>query len=169
MWDFVWQRPGLAQRLGVLTPGEFVLNTTFRYEALLPDDKPFRVCAIHQPICPDFDPYVHRDVGDIVEAEIAATVGLLPGLTLTPMYTYTHKFQDHFRGDLGFNYGLLKAETDGDTQNLDLRLAYNTALLVAQKRFPVPLSLSLRYIDRLAGNNNRLHIRSLGFILAGSF
>jgi hypothetical protein len=102
-------------------------------------------------------------------AEIAATVGLLPGLTITPMYTYTHKFQDHFRGDLGFNYGLLKAETDEDTHNLDLRLAYNTALLFAQKRFPVPLSLSLRYIDRLAGTNNRLHIRSLGFILAGSF
>jgi len=26
----------------------------------------------------DFDPHVHRDVGDIVEAEIAGTVGLLP-------------------------------------------------------------------------------------------
>jgi hypothetical protein len=85
--DVVWQRPGLAQRLGVLTAGEFVLNTTFHYEAIFPDDKPFRVCDIHQPICPDFDPHVHRDVGDIVEAEIAATVGLLPGLTITPMYT----------------------------------------------------------------------------------
>jgi hypothetical protein len=103
--DAVWQRPGLAQRLGVLTAGEFLLNTTFHYDALLPDTKPFRVCAIHQPICPNFDPQVRRDVGDIVEAEIAGTVGLLPGLTLTPMYTYTHKFQDHFRGDLGFNYG----------------------------------------------------------------
>jgi hypothetical protein len=30
-------------------------------------------------MCPDFDPHVHRDVGDIVEAEIAGTVGLLPG------------------------------------------------------------------------------------------
>jgi hypothetical protein len=52
---------------------------------------------------------------------------------------------------------------------LELRLAYSTALLVAQQRFPVPLSLSLRYIDRLAGTNNRLRTRSLGFILAGSF
>jgi hypothetical protein len=136
---------------------------------LHPDDKPFRVCAIHQPICPDFDPHVHRDVGDIVEAEIAATVGLLPGLTVTPMYTYTHKFQDHFRGDLGFNYAQLKAETDGDTHNIDLHLAYSTALLFAEKRFPVPLSVSLRYVDRLAGNNNRLHTRYLGFIVAGSF
>ena len=52
---------------------------------MLPDTKPYRVCDIHQPICPDFDPHVRRDVGDIVEAEIAGTVGLLPGLTLTPM------------------------------------------------------------------------------------
>ena len=167
--DFVWPRPGGTQRLGVLTAGEFFLNTTLRYEALLPDTKPFRVCPIHQPICPDFDPHVRRDVGDLVEADLAATVGLLPGLTLTPMYTYTHKFQDHFRGDRGFNYSLLQAETAGDVQTLDLRLTYTTALLVAQQRFPVPLSLTLRYIDRLAGNNNRLDIRSLGFILAGSF
>jgi hypothetical protein len=85
------------------------------------------------------------------------------------MYTYTHKFQDHFRGDRGFNYGQLQAETAGDVQTLDLRLAYSTALLFAQQRFPAPLSVSLRYIDRLAGTNNRLHTRSLGFILAGSF
>jgi hypothetical protein len=85
------------------------------------------------------------------------------------MYTYTHKFQDHFRGDRGFNYGLLQAETDTDFHTLELRLAYSTALLVAQQRFPVPLSLSLRYIDRVAGNNNRLAIRALEFILAGSF
>ena len=56
-----------------------------------------------------------------------------------------------------------------DFHTLDLRLAYNTALLVAQQRFPVPLSLALRYIDRLAGTNNRLPIRALGLILAGSF
>jgi hypothetical protein len=167
--DVVWQRPGRAPRLGVLTPGEFVLNTTFRYEAILPDEKPFRVCAIHQPICPNFDPQVRRDVGDLVEAEMAATVGLLPGLTLTPMYTYTHKFQDQFRGDRGFNYGQLQAETEGDLHTLDLRLAYSTALLFAAQRFPVPLSVSVRYVDRLAGNNNRSQTRYLGVILAGAF
>ena len=167
--DVVWHKSGLAQRLGVLTTGDVVLNTTLGYEAILPDDKPFRVCAIHQPICPNFDPHVRRDVGDIVEAEVAGSVGLLPGLTLTPMYTYTHKFQDHFRGDLGFNYGQLQVETDTDSHSLDLRLAYNTALLFAAKRFPVPLSVSVRYVERLASTNNRLQTRYLGVILAGAF
>jgi hypothetical protein len=166
--DVVWQKPGLAQRLGVLTAGDVVLNTTFGYEAILPDEKPFRVCDIHQPICPNLDRHVQRDVGDSVEAEVAGSVGLLPGLTLTPMYIYTHKFQDHFHGHLGFNYRLLRAETDADSHSLDLRLGYSTALLVAEKRFPVPLSLSLRYVERLASHNNRLQTRYLGFILAGS-
>jgi hypothetical protein len=167
--DVVWQKPGRAKRLGVLTAGDFVLNTTFQYEAILPDTKPFRVCNVHQPICPDFDPHVRRDVGDIVEAELAGTVGLLPGLTLSPQYMYVHKFQDHFRGHLGFDYQQLQAETDADSHSLEVRLAYNTALLFAEKRFPVPLSVSLRYVERLAGNNSRLHTRYLGFIVAGAF
>ena len=112
---------------------------------------------------------VHRNVGDLVEAELAGTVGLLPGLTLRPMYTYTHKFQDQFRGDRGFNYGELQAQTDTDFHTLELRLAYSTALLVAQQRFPVPLSLSVRYLDRVAGTNNRLVIRAFGVILTGAF
>ena len=168
--DWVWSTPGPAQRLGVPTPGDVVVHTTFRYEALLPDEKPFRVCPIHQPICPDFDPHVHRDVGDIVEAEIGGTVGLwLPGLTLTPGYTYAHKFQDHFRGHLGFDYTQLKAETDFDSHSLDVRLTYSTALLFVAKRFPVPLSVSLRYVDKVAGNNNRLKTPSLGLLVEAFF
>jgi hypothetical protein len=66
--DFIWPMPGRVPRRGVLSPGDVVLNTTFHYEAILPDTKPFRVCDIHQPLCPDFDPHVRRDVGDIVEA-----------------------------------------------------------------------------------------------------
>ena len=108
-------------------------------------------------------------MGDLVEAELAGTVGLLPGLTLTPQYTYLHKFQDQFRGDRGFNYRLLKAETDTDSHSLEVRLAYSTAALVAAKRFPVPLSVALQYTERVASTNNRLHTRLLGVIVAGAF
>jgi hypothetical protein len=167
--DFVWQRPGRPPQRVDLDPGNVLLNTTVRYEAILPDTKPFRVCDIHQPICPDFDPEVHRAVGDIVEAEMGGTVGLLPGLTLSPTYTYQHKFADHFRGDRGFNYRLLRHETDVDSHTLDVRLTYSTAALVAAKRFPVPLAVALRYTDRLASTNNRPQTRYLGVILTGAW
>ncbi len=52
---------------------------------------------------PGGDPEVHRDVGDRVEGEIAGPVGLLPGLTLTPMDTSTHPCQEQFRADPGRN------------------------------------------------------------------
>jgi hypothetical protein len=167
--DFVWHRPGRPPQRVDMDPGNVLFNTTVRYEAILPDTKPFRVCDIHQPICPDFDPEVHRDVGDIVEAEIGGTVGLRPGLTLSPIYTYQHKFADHFRGDRGFNYRLLRHETDVDSHSLDVRLTYSTAALVAAKRFPVPLAVALRYTDRLASTNNRPQTRYLGVILTGAW
>jgi hypothetical protein len=167
--DFVWQPSGPARRVGVLTPGAFFLNSTFRYEAILPDEKPFRVCNVHQQLCSDFDPHVRRDVGDIVEAEIAGTVGLLPGLTITPLYTYTHKFQDRFHGHLGFNYGLLKEETDFDSHSVEVRLAYSTALLFVEKHFPLPLSVSVRYTDKLASNNSRWQTQYLGVLVEAAF
>jgi hypothetical protein len=167
--DFVWQPPGLARRLRVPTPGAFFLNSTFRYEAILPDEKPVRVCPIHQPVCPDFDPHVQRDVGDMVEAEIAGTVGLLPGLAITPLYTYTHKFQDHYNGHLGFNYRILKEETDFDSHSVEVRLSYSTVPLFVEKHFPLPLSISVRYTDRLASNNNRWKTQYLGLLVEAAF
>jgi len=49
------------------------------------------------------------------------------------------------------------------------RQAYRTALLVATQRFPVPLSVSLRSVECLASNNQRLHTHYLGVILSGVF
>ncbi|MGE3541368.1 MAG: hypothetical protein AB7N91_28535 [Candidatus Tectimicrobiota bacterium] len=163
--DYRWSPFRRTAGAGVRSPGDVLLSTSVRYEVILPDTKAFRVCNINQPLCPNYDPQVHRDVGDLVEAEVATTVGLLPGLTLTPQYTYVHKFPDHFRGNLGFPYGELTAETDVDSHILDVRLTYSTASLVAAKRFPVPVSVGFLYTDRLASTNSRLQTRYLGVSL----
>jgi hypothetical protein len=145
--DFVWQEPGPAKEIGLPTPGSFFINTTFGYETILPDDKPYRVCDVHTPICEDFDPNVDRDVGDIFDAEISGTFGVLfEGLTFTPIYWYSHKFKDDFDGDRGFDYDLLKDETDYDSHVVEVRLS-----------------------ERFAGNNNQFHSRYFGFILQAYF
>jgi hypothetical protein len=77
------------------------------------------------------------------------------------------QFQDQFREDCGYHARQRKAETDVD--GLEVRLASRTAALVASKRFLVPLSVSLRDTERRASTNHRLHIRSLGFMLAGTW
>lgn len=167
--DYRWSLRRRTSGDRVQRTGDVLLSASMRYEAILPDTKPFRVCTITQPLCPNYDPRVHRDVGDLVDVEVAATFGLLPGVTLTPQYTYLHKFQDRFRGDLGLPYGQLKVETDVDSHILDVRLAYSTAHLVAAQRFPVPVSVALLYTDRLASTNSRLQTRYLGLSLRGVF
>ena len=165
-WSLV---PRTPEDHAVRGTGDVVLSTTLRYEALLPDTKAFRVCDVNQPLCPNYDPRVRRDVGDLLEAEVAVSLGLLPGLTLTPQYTYLHKFPDHFRGDRDFPYGKLRNETNVDTHSLDVRLTYSTLPLVAARRFPVPVSVTLLYTDRLASTNNRLKTRYLGGQMAVVF
>ena len=76
----------------MLAAGDVLRNTTVWYAAILLDPKPLRVWDIPQPIGADCAPEVRRDVGDIVEAERAGTVGLLSGLTLTPMSPSMHTF-----------------------------------------------------------------------------
>jgi hypothetical protein len=48
---------------------------------------------------------------------------------------------------------------------MEVRLGYSTALLYAQQRFPFPLTVSLRYVDRVAGTNNRVQSRFLGLMI----
>ena len=94
---------------------------------------------------------------------------LLPGLTLTPVYTYIHKFLDTFEGNVGFDYRQLQGETNSDLHVVEMRLGYSTALLYATQRFPFPLEVSLRYVDRVAGTNNRTQSRFLGLMIEAYF
>jgi hypothetical protein len=90
-------------------------------------------------------------------------------LAITPLYTYTHKFQDHYDGHLGFNYRILKEETDFDAHSVEVRLSYSTVQLFIEKHFPLPLSISVRYTDKLASNNNRWKTQYLGVLVEAAF
>ena len=52
---------------------------------------------------------------------------------------------------------------------MEVRLGYSTTLLYAQQRFPFPLTVSLRYVDRVAGTNNRVQSRFLGLMVDAYF
>ena len=71
---------------------------------------------------------------------------------------------------MGFDYRQLQGETDAETCiSLEVRLGYSTALLYATQRFPFPLTVSLRYLDRVAGTNNRAQSRFLGLMIDAYF
>jgi hypothetical protein len=168
--DYIHQEEGLAKRLGIPTPGSYFFNTTFSYDAILPDKKAFRVCNVHNPICPDLDTNVRRDVGDIVYGEVAGNLGILAtGLYITTLYHYEHKFKDHYTGDKGFDYGALAVESDYDSHIFIGRLNYSTLPLFLEKQFPVPIIASVTWQDRFAGNNNQFRSRYIGFIIQAFF
>jgi len=162
--DYIRQRSGITSQLGIPEPGSFLLNTTFRYDLLLPDQETLRVCDVHNPTCPDKDD-VRRNLGDVVEAEVSGSVGLFKGLFFSPLYKYGHKFKDHYSGDKSLDYGALADETRYNEHILKATLSYSTLPLFLEKRFPVPFIASVTYRDRFAGDNNLFKSRYIGLVL----
>ena len=163
--DWMQQKPGLGKLLGAPDLGDFTINTTFRYDLILPDKQSFRVCNVHSPICDAKDDGVRRDTGDIVEAELSGSYGIGGGFYLNGLYKYGHKFKDHHSGDRGFDYGSLAVETDYNEHIYRAALNYTTMYLFTEHKFPVPLIASVYYRERFAGDNNMFASRYIGVVL----
>lgn len=168
--DFMRQSPGLAKRLGFPNPGEFFINTTFRYELNLPDKQTLRVCpGPDNPFCNTLDD-VRRKVGDTIEAEIAPKIGfLIPGLNFAPMYKYGYKFKDHHTGDKPLDYGSLSESLDQvrttyTEHTYFITVNYSTVPLYAEKRFPVPASVGITYRNRFDGSGGLGKSQFIGLV-----
>jgi len=166
--DFIWGPSGPANKVGVPDAGSFTLNTTFRYDLNLPDKQVLRVCSVHTPVCPDKE-NVNRNLGDVVQGEISASIGLLQGLYFSPLYMIGHGFKDHYSGNKGFDYKALAEETDFTEQIYIISLSYSTIPLVLEKKFPIPFTATVSYRDRFAGNNNIYKSQYIGLTLAAFF
>jgi len=166
--DYIRQTPGIASQLGVPEPGSFLLNTTFRYDLLLPDTQWLRVCNFQNPACTN-QGNVHRNLGDVVEAEISGSVGLFKGLYLTPLFKYGHKFGDHYSGDQSFDYQTLADETRYNEYIYKISLSYSNLAQFLEKKFPFPFIASIGYRDRFAGNNNLFVSQYIDLVLEAYF
>lgn len=166
--DWINQPDSPNKQIGVLDPGTWVVNTTLRYDWYLPDHEPLRVCGIHTPVCLDQD-NVKRDLGDVAEAEISMSVGLVKGLSFSPLYQYGHGFKSHYSGDQGLDYQSLEVETDYNEHIFMASFGYSTLPLFLEKQFPVPLNAAVTYRIRFAGNNNLNKSQYVGLTVAAFF
>jgi hypothetical protein len=162
--DYLHQPAGPTKQLGIPEPGSFLVNTTLRYDLFIADKELLRVCNVHAPICPDKE-NVSRDIGDIVEAELSGNFGLLKGLYFSPLYKFGHKFKDHYSGSQGFDYASLAEETDYNEHVYKIGLSYTTLPLFLEKRFPLPLTTTVFYKQRFAGDNNLFKSKYAGFVI----
>jgi len=163
---FVENQPAAG---AVVEPGDLVLNGTFRYDLLLPDTQRKRVSSdVNQPITSNSE-IVSRNLGDVFEYEISAKYGFLEGLQASALYKYSFKLRDEISGNKGFNYKSLEDETEAKSHIIIVGLSYTTLPLFLQKKFPLPITASLSYRNRVAGSNNVLKSQYIGFALSALF
>ena len=164
--DFMRIPEGVMKRLGFPSPGAFIVNTTVRYDLILPSTKRLRVTSFAAPLGGVFAD-VKRDIGDTVQAEISPSLGVLKGVVIGGMYQYTHKFKDHHDCPAAVNglgtCGDLAIATDFDAHIFVARISFTTLPWVVDGKFPLPIVVALSYRDRFAGNNNLWVSRYVGF------
>jgi hypothetical protein len=151
--DVMFQPDGLGKRLGFPEPWTGFINTTISYDAYLPSKQELRVCSPDFPVCSAKEK-VDRKVGDLFEAEVSGRLGVFfNGLIFSPLFRYDYKFKDHNNGSNNLDYGSLATNTNLTSYLYIMSLTYSTIPMVAQKQFYLPLSVSVNYRNRFAGEN----------------
>ena len=147
----LWKERPAPSGAGPVTrqEGDLVVNFTFRYDWNLPTDVTVRISDASNPITTNKES-VTRKLGDKFEFELSGRYYLLKALSFTGLYRYAFKVEDVIRGHR-FNTRALEEDTDSNEQLYILGVNYSLLPLYLEKRFPIPLNLSLTYRDRFAG------------------
>ena len=151
LWN---KRPPSAQTGAreISQPGDLVLNATFKYDKVLPDYSTRRVPSdITNPITSNRE-RVYRELGDRFEIEVGAKYDLPRGFSLSALYRYGWKLSDVVVGHRGFKYETLTQDSDSTEQIYIVGVGYSTVPLYLEKKFPIPMGVSLSYRDRFAGS-----------------
>ena len=133
-----------------------VLNATFEYDLVLPQNVRLRIPDdVNQPLTENRE-RVRRDIGDIVALKASAEYTFWKGFSASLLYHFEGKAEDNVSGNKGYNYRSVEEETDTRSQVYVVGLSYSTIPSFAEKKFPIPLRVTVAYRERFAGKNNVL-------------
>jgi hypothetical protein len=135
--------------------GDVILNLTFRYDYMLPDEKWMRVGDDPNQLFTNNIEKVSRKLGDLFNVEVSGKYQLTPAIALTGLYTYSFKLKDDISGELGYNYESLEANTDSSHHIIVIAASYSTLAAYTNKQFSVPMEINIAYRDRFAGEGPR--------------
>ncbi len=148
----LWRRRAADVAPAVTQAGDLVLGLTFRFDWVLPDEATMRIPSdVTNPINNNRE-RVDRNLGDRYEIEVSGKYQLTRDFSLSALYRYAWKQKDDIDGKLGFAYNLLEEETDSTEQIYIVQLGYSTVPLYQEKKFPVPMGVTVGYRDRFAGS-----------------
>jgi len=146
-----------------------LLDLTLHYELYLPHHEELRVPEDpNHPITVNKE-RVDRDLGDVFEAEAECQYQFTEGLSGFAIYKYGQKLKDGISGDGGFSYEALEDETNYTEHVAKVGLTYSTIPLYQEKKFPVPMTLSISYRNRFAGSNNVFKSEYIGLSVSVYF
>ncbi len=150
----LWNGRSRGATSDISQPGDLILDFTFRYDWVLPDQATLRIGS--SPIAPlSQRERVDRDLGDRFEIEFSGTYEVLRGLSLSALYKYGWKLEDQITGHKTFPTRVLEKDTDSTEQIFIVRGTYSLLPLYLEKKFPIPLNLTVSYRDRFAGSGPR--------------
>ena len=132
----------------------FTAGVTYTWQ--LKDRNPERIPEkSDSKITPDIDFATERDLGDIFATTAGAAYRLDSGITLSGGYTFQYKQEDVYGGTeySAERYSWLSDETEQTMHSAQASIGYDTISLFRQKKFPVPLSVSINHTRVLAGKN----------------
>jgi hypothetical protein len=132
-------------------------NGSVFYTLTLPQDSERRIVTDpHKPLS-DTKKNVEIDPGDILEFETSVKwqIPWVNGCSVEGLYHFTKTFKDSVSGSItGPQAQALESETDGEDHFYIAKISYSTIPLFLQKKFPLPMDISVAFRDKFAGNNN---------------
>jgi hypothetical protein len=138
-----------------------LLSFHAKYDYVLPDIHNLRVPSdANHPLTPNLD-RVHRQYGGLLELESNVRYTFLEIWNVDFIYILGTKAKDHASGSKGFNYSSLEDESNYQEQVYRVGVGLSTIPLYQKGTFPVPLTFTLQYRDRFAGNNKLLATKYL--------
>jgi hypothetical protein len=149
----LWKDRPTPASLGFALAGDVVLNGTFRYEWVLPDEATLRVGDANT--LTTTRERLDRDLGDRFDFEFSAQYQLTSVLAASLSYRYGFKLKDEFTSRRGLPTQVLEEDTDSTEQVYIIRLTYSTLPLYRAGRFPLPLDIAVSWRDRFAGSGPR--------------
>lgn len=140
---------------------DFLLNDSLTftvgtlYTVQLADNNPERIPErVDSKLSKDIDPNTRRDLGDIWMLA-AATSFSYKGFMAAAGYNLQLRQRDHYEGSLyeQSRYDWLAEDTYQRMHAAMAKIGYDTIHLFRQKKFPVPLGVSLTHTQVIGGKN----------------
>jgi len=132
-----------------------LIDATVKYDLYISTRETLRIPESADRPITDVKEDVRRKYGNIFELETMGRYEFSKGLTFSLLYRYAFAQKDHVTGDHG-EIKSLEDETDFSEHIGIASLCYSTIPLYKEKKFPLPVTVSLSYRNRFAGSNNVL-------------